>query len=522
MKTHSCILILLVILVFMACNTKPKDKNEDSKTLENVEKVQQEIGSPSTFQDIWQNLTLKRTPVIDSTNFNNITEVKEFNSEQIKVLQLAEIYPNVGKEGHSYKFLPSYKLELSDAYYTIVLNVFKGEHELESVLINYDVENTLSQYYNEEGKLTTNSVVLAYDEIAEGWSRKHAKIEQQFITVIDEFHGDTVQIDTIKFHINKDGYINEIKTKFSSSLRPNEVLTLSSIYTDTIEFSTYNDDYDYRMIEGKKNGKDVSLIYNWDWDNNDQYNFKYGDLLQVEWKMDSIYLAGDGETLDFKEWAVDANRISPDKNEVKFLWRGEKFDEEINQGVSSIFINEAFVNSISDEEKAALGFVATFIGNECSWDGGAKKDRSNLKCKILTALDLGYQCSDTHLGFLRNWFSKDTVALKKLAVCRTMPDGATVQTTFDEINIITNDVQNTISVTYKVIGMNMRESKTWSYTQTDYFEYTKDTIKWVDSEKSEVKEKTSNDNPDANEPKTTAKANTSFVLSRASGWAMTY
>ena len=66
--------------------------------------------------------------------------------------------------------------------------------------------------------------------------------------------------------------------------------------------------------------------------------------------------------------------------------------------------------------------------------------------------------------------------------------GATVQTTFDEIDIITNDDQNTLSVIYKVIGMNMRESKTWSYTQTDYFEYTKDKMNWVDSVKSEVVE----------------------------------
>ena len=132
--------------------------------------------------------------------------------------------------------------------------------------------------------------------------------------------------------------------------------------------------------------------------------------------------------------------------------------------------------------------MATFVGNECSWDGGVNKDRSNLKCKILNVLDLGYQCSDSHLGFLRRWFANDEKALKDLAICGTMPDGATVQTTFDEIDIITNDDQNTLSVIYKVIGMNMRESKTWSYTQTDYFEYTKDKMNWVDSVKSEVVE----------------------------------
>ena len=488
MKTHSCIMMLLISSVFMACNIKPKNKNEDAKTLEIVEKVQEEISSHRTFQDIWQNMPLKSTPVIDSTNFDNIEEVKELNPEEIKILELSKIYPNLEKEGYGYKFLPSYKLELSDAYYTIVLNVFKGEHELESILINYESNYKLSQYYNEEGKLTSNSLVLAYDEIAEGWSKKHGKIENNIITVIDKFYGENIQVDTSKFHINRNGDINPIKAKFSSNVRPDEALVLNKIYTDTIEFSIYNDDYDYRMIEGKMNGKDVSLIYNWDWDNNDRYNFKPSDLLQVEWKMDSIFMAGDGETLDFKEWAIDAKRIESKNIPVKFLWRGEKFDEEINQEVNSIFINEAFVNSISDQEKAAVAFVATFVGNECSWDGGVNKDRSNLKCKILNVLDLGYQCSDSHLGFLRRWFANDEKALKDLAICGTMPDGATVQTTFDEIDIITNDDQNTLSVIYKVIGMNMRESKTWSYTQTDYFEYTKDKMNWVDSVKSEVVE----------------------------------
>jgi len=488
MKKKTPIFLLTGMFIFMACNTQSKSKKVQTKvqkieTEEHNDTSQVKNESLADFSQIWESLPLKSLPVIDTTNFDNIKEINEFGAQQIKTLQLDKIYPDIDKEGYSYTFMPSYTLKLSDQFYTIVLNVYKGDHELESILINYDLEKRLSQYYNEDGVLKTNSLVIAYDEIAEGWSRKHAKIEQQSVTIIDEFYGDPIQIDTTNFQITRSGEMHPIKTNFSSNVRPGEAITLDKTYTDTIVFSAYNDDYDYKMIEGKKNGKNVSFIYNWDWNTNETYNFAYGDIVKVEWKIDSVFIAGEGETLDFEEWAIEAARMELKNIPIKFLWRAEKFDEESNQHFNSIFLNESFIASITDQEKAAVAFVATFVGNECSWDGKATNDRSNLECKILTALNLGYQCSEQHLGFLRNWFSKDPIALKKLAVCRTIPDGATVQTTFDEVSIDTDKETKTISVTYKVQGMNRRASTSWSYTQTDYFEYTNETIKWIDAEK---------------------------------------
>ena len=117
--------------------------------------------------------------------------------------------------------------------------------------------------------------------------------------------------------------------------------------------------------------------------------------------------------------AANSNSLS-DKN-VKFLWVDKKYDQELKDTINSIFINEDFCNKISDPERAALGFVATFIGNECWWEGEAKEDGSNLKCKILTSLNLGYQCSDKHLGFLRKWFENDKKSLEELTDCPTCP-----------------------------------------------------------------------------------------------------
>lgn len=60
---------------------------------------------------------------------------------------------------------------------------------------------------------------------------------------------------------------------------------------------------------GKKKGKSVSLVYNWEWYNNEKLNFNHNDFIKVTWKMDSIFIAGDGETLDFKERAIDAEIV---------------------------------------------------------------------------------------------------------------------------------------------------------------------------------------------------------------------
>ncbi|MDA3615263.1 hypothetical protein [Polluticaenibacter yanchengensis] len=167
---------------------------------------------------------------------------------------------------------------------------------------------------------------------------------------------------------------------------------------------------------------------------------------------------------------------------VKFLWRDKKYDEVLKDTFNSIFINEAFCKVITDEEKAALGYVATFIGNECSWDGPYKDDRSNLKCKILTALNLGYQCSEQHLGFLRKMFKDDKAVLEALKPdnCPTTPDGATIQNTFDEITLTVSG--NQILVSYKAQELNSRDGSSRSWTGIDHFEFGHQYVKLIKKE----------------------------------------
>ncbi len=292
---------------------------------------------------------------------------------------------------------------------------------------------------------------------------------------------------TAKVNMTESAEIDSVKATFSTNLRPNESIFLNQTYTDTIEFLSYEDDFDYAMLIGKKNGKGLYLIYDWYLETNEKYIFKYGDLIEVKWKMDSIIIDCE-ETFDVRERIIDSKLILATNKPVKFLWRAVKDDKLLDQKDNDMIINESFCKSITNQEKVALGYVASFIGNDCFWDGKANEDRSNLKCKILTALNLGYQCSDTHYGFLKRWFSQDSSVLKKLEVCHTMPETATVQTTFNEIIIFTDKAHKKIEVRYKIQGINMRESKTWNYTKTDYFKYDSNNVWLTKSQKSELTE----------------------------------
>ena len=150
-------ILLFVTICFIACNTKAK--TEDNKT---------ESDSPQKLSEMWEIFPLKKQPVIDTTNFDNIIKSKEFKKEEIKILKLNKVYPEIEKRNSNFKVYPSYKLDLSDQYYTLIINIYKGEHELEALLVNYSKDERIISYK-----------VISYDEIAEGWSRKYSEINFQ-------------------------------------------------------------------------------------------------------------------------------------------------------------------------------------------------------------------------------------------------------------------------------------------------------------------------------------------------------
>lgn len=74
-------------------------------------------------------------------------------------------------------------------------------------------------------------------------------------------------------------------------------------------------------------------------------------------------------------------------------------------------------------------------------------------------------------AFSESGFEHDKRTLKELESCPTIPDGATVQNTFDEITLSVKE--NQIIVSFKANGVNIREGKRWRWSQSDYFEFSK-------------------------------------------------
>lgn len=171
-------------------------------------------------------------------------------------------------------------------------------------------------------------------------------------------------------------------------------------------------------------------------------------------------------------------RVLSDTN-ITFAWRANIYNSQIQDSINTIFIDTAFCQTACDEERAALGFVATFIGSECFWDGNTEE--GNLKCKLNEWLDIGYQCSDKHLKFLRQWFRNDTACLNRLNGCPLIPYTATRQTSFDEIRLSVKG--STIKVWFRANGMDLQTNENWYWTQEDTFESEDGSLRLVRSRK---------------------------------------
>ncbi|MBX0334342.1 hypothetical protein K3G39_13955 [Pontibacter sp. HSC-14F20] len=171
-------------------------------------------------------------------------------------------------------------------------------------------------------------------------------------------------------------------------------------------------------------------------------------------------------------------------SKIRFLWREQVYDADLEDSLSTIMIDQALADKLTDAERAAVGYVVTFIGSECDWDGRANEEFSNLKCKTLTALNLGYQCSDQHLGFLQNWFRNDHEVLARLASCPRVPFTASSQQTFDELYLTTQS--DTIKVWFRASGVNLPMNAAWEWTEENVFLFQDSAISLLKVDKSEV------------------------------------
>lgn len=153
---------------------------------------------------------------------------------------------------------------------------------------------------------------------------------------------------------------------------------------------------------------------------------------------------------------------------IKILWL------DINGIVQ---LNSNYIKALTEPQRAALGYIATDISSECNWDGVKKADASNLKCRLLSALNLGYQCSETHLSFLKKWFKEDTKVLERLQYCNKTESSAKIQDHFIEIKMITT--KDTIKILYSAVGEDLDKQKKWGWQEESTYSFTKTGIKQV-------------------------------------------
>lgn len=174
----------------------------------------------------------------------------------------------------------------------------------------------------------------------------------------------------------------------------------------------------------------------------------------------------------FSQNHAPLNNSTPDimaeDNYIRILWLDNNY---------SVQLNTTYIKTLTDQQRAALGYIATDVSSECSWDGNKKVDASNLKCKFLSALNLGYQCSETHLSFLKKWFKEDTKVLERLQYCNKTESSAKIQDHFIEIKMITT--KDSIKILYRAVGEDLEKQKSWSWQEESTYSFTKTGIKQV-------------------------------------------
>lgn len=109
----------------------------------------------------------------------------------------------------------------------------------------------------------------------------------------------------------------------------NKILEIKEkINIDTLSFLDYNDDGDYMLLNAKKRNEFYGFIN----DKNDDRSYLKGDLIEIKWKNDTIFIAGDGETPEIAEWIISTKKIKDGnvsifrktyKKELKYNWSKE-------------------------------------------------------------------------------------------------------------------------------------------------------------------------------------------------------
>jgi len=160
----------------------------------------------------------------------------------------------------------------------------------------------------------------------------------------------------------------------------------------------------------------------------------------------------------------------------KVIWREDVYDANLKGNVNVIVLDENYFESISEPEKAIFGYLASTIGNECYAETG----KQNVKCKILSALKMGYQCSEENKAFLKNWFRDDSAIISQIENCKPTI-ASTIEKTFDEVKI--ESTEGVIKVDLKGLKLNIKENSVSKWSETLNFKVEVDKLTLVERKK---------------------------------------
>ncbi|MFK6999538.1 hypothetical protein [Flavobacterium oreochromis] len=128
-------------------------------------------------------------------------------------------------------------------------------------------------------------------------------------------------------HSCQDKQTSKLQTQ-NNQKQTNKLKVNAKLFSDLLEFISYNDDGDYMLINFKK-GNDTLTFVN---ENNEDRSLLRGDMAQVQWIKDTIYIAGDGETPEIADWLVGFKKTKDGnlskfkktyKKEIKYHWFNE-------------------------------------------------------------------------------------------------------------------------------------------------------------------------------------------------------
>jgi len=169
-------------------------------------------------------------------------------------------------------------------------------------------------------------------------------------------------------------------------------------------------------------------------------------------------------------FAADTQTYLLKDTAVKVMWRTKQ-----NETTGTAVFNNDYLDTMSDPERAAIGFVSAFIRT----DTGINLNCSRAGTKLKPLLMLEQKSNERKLAFLKQWFRYDKNCLAKLEnsspFCNTQKE-------FEEINLtVTSD---TITVLFTAKENLPGGISRWR--QEDTFRLDQNSLLLVEEKQSEI------------------------------------